>query len=342
MRDIQTRWALWWEQTPGPRQTLENICQTLLGPGALWIQGRPAWPEELHRLVRSHLSETDSSVNLEFIRGEEGAAPEEAVFSLVPDRRLDYLPAMKLWEFLDSRRILTYTILWVSGLDDPELAAPWLELSGQLARRKAGFRVVCEGAACGGVSKNVRTVSAGTASEFDLLLFAMMNLPESAEDAELKVYLCRLACSAAGNDPERIAALVSDPEFPQDPEGRIAALVPACGDSQRNYAVWKAQIQTVYPAIEQLQQLLIPRYGREIQRVLPYTDDWGNVIRTPDDMELRHLVHCEEQRGLVLPPAAHQTVRLLYRLRNLLAHRRTVSPEDLRQLFSQLKQYSAS
>ena len=41
MRDIQTRWALWWEQTPGPRQTLENICQTLLGPGALWIQGRP-------------------------------------------------------------------------------------------------------------------------------------------------------------------------------------------------------------------------------------------------------------------------------------------------------------
>jgi hypothetical protein len=87
--------------------------------------------------------------------------------------------------------------------------------------------------------------------------------------------------------------------------------------------IWRAQLRSLFPWIEELRQKVIARYSKQLivdgqQRALG--------ARTLEDLEFGAI---EYQLRSKVPPGEADLLRALARLRNDLAHRRAVVTDDL-------------
>ena len=93
--------------------------------------------------------------------------------------------------------------------------------------------------------------------------------------------------------------------------------------------IWLAHLATVFPLLEEIRLALAERYRQKLARHLPSKTPWGDTVDEVEDLEFGHMLHllrgCVEADSLAL-------LQRCKRMRDQLAHRRPVAPEDLNQL----------
>lgn len=316
---------IWWDQVPGAVRLKEALEEDLCAGRCFWLQGELPWPDEFRSQLKNCLGETDSRISIEFFTaGElEGRQPQELIFQLQPGAEDEYLPSKPLHRFLAEGHVLEHTILWLDGVDS-RAHAPWFELSRELARQKeGGLRIICRGDVGKEQFQKVRRYAADQfVTEFDQLLYAMLLSGEKPGSRELKTYYSYLAVGLAGDNVEDIPLLLRDPlALVRAPEACLeeAGLPPVQNLKQ---IVHEVQMKVLQPRLEGLQEALVDEISRELERLLPFKDDYDKTCSELYDIELRHLIYFRNE--LNLSEANKKLLDKLYTQRNLLAHRHIV------------------
>ena len=114
-------------------------------------------------------------------------------------------------------------------------------------------------------------------------------------------------------------------------EGRIqphsAMLAIADGTNELNSRIWKAEVSTVLPHLEEQRREVLSRYGRLLK--LPFVTRFGEVITDAFDLELAHIA---SQLGRLAGRVNFRTRRAVERMaavRNKLAHLEPLEFNDL-------------
>jgi len=320
--------SLCWFHTPGPQNFIKKVCNALIGRDSAWIEGAVSWDEEFRSTVKDELSTLDGEINVEFI---DASILDESLDAAGLIQCYDdivgrnYLPAMDLCEFLNKNKILNNTILWLYHVDRAT-DRKWIEFSKSLAKQTTTVKLVCEGTIISGSSKHIETFCQEQfLTLFDYLLFAMVLIQDASWGTDLKVYACRLAINMAGNRAEKIAQLLSRRSLLVSDPLCCAKEVDLCEDSVRlENAVRVAQLMSLLPKVELLRNAFVSKISDRLDGVLPYTDDYGNTVEKPQDLELRHIVYLDGCGKIVLDQEERQHLRFLHTIRNDLSHGKNV------------------
>lgn len=330
--------SLWWSQTPGPMKLVECLVDTLLGNGSAWLSGTFSWQSEFCSNVKEKLGEVDSNINVEVLDAAEWCTDkkaEELIFSYDERASADYLPAMDLAEFVQSKAILKDTIFWFSGVSK-ENDWKWMELSKNLAKLDAGLRIVCAGSNLSINAKKITLLKQSDyVTEFDTLLFAMTLVQSKNWNTETKIYFSRLANELSARDPEKIDALIEwCDDLLYDPIACVQSKLGEDNKAAALNAVRTAQIMSLYPKIEQARAQSVAEMYDRLVALLPFTDEYDALFEKPEDMELRHIIYFERQGRLQLTKEEKNRVSFLYNMRNELSHRQIISGEDANALLN--------
>ena len=333
-----TPYEQWWTRTPGPAELVERLSVVLASKGTAWITGSLPWCGMFRKIVKLRLEEINSSLNIEFVdisNYSDDLRTENVIFLFDESARKDYLPAIDLAKYIYGSQILRETIIWIYGLDT-ESGVRWLELSKALARQEAGLRIVCEGAICSGVSRNVMAFSIEQAiTEFDTLLFAMTMIQDNGWNTDTKVYVSRLANELADRNAERVALLLNEEDsLLKDPVGFCLGTLEYTDEDVLVRAVRNSQIMSLYPRIEQGRTELVNELYQRLEKLVPFSDDFESIFEKPQDMELRHIVYFESIGELKVNQEEHAKLHFLYSVRNLISHRQIISGTDAFKLLS--------
>lgn len=322
---------LWWSQMPGPAKLVDSLVDTLLENGKVWLSGTFFWQNEFHTLVKEKLGAGNSSLDVEFLNLSELRAyqnVEELIFRFDERARANYLPAMNLADYVQTKSILKDKIIWLYGVDTDK-GERWLELSKNLAKYSVGLRVVCEGSGINGGAKRITVVKQSDyISEFDTLLFAMTLIHSRDLNMETKIYVSRLANALSDRNPEKIAVLIDAcDELLRDPAA-CAATIGICDETEADSAVKTAQLMSLYPKVEQARAQAISGITDRLIDLLPFKDNYETLFEKPEDLELRHIIFFEKQGNLRLTEEERRQFYFLYNMRNKLSHRQTIAGSD--------------
>ena len=156
-------------------------------------------------------------------------------------------------------------------------------------------------------------------SEQDTLMVCQAVLTEKKCRGAVAQYIAELAASLSGYAPETAAALAAKgTQLAKDPLGTAAAVLGAESAGQRE-AVWRAQIRTVYPILEEQRQRYLQKYGHRFPKDLSIPNGYGGYITEPKELEIVHIWFLCQSRGLADKADIDQLARMR-KARNDLSH----------------------
>ncbi len=156
-------------------------------------------------------------------------------------------------------------------------------------------------------------------SEQDTLMVCQAVLTEQNIRGAMANYITELAAALAAYAPEPAAALASEgTALAHDPLGTAAAILRKDTARQRE-AVWRAQIRTVYPILEEQRQRYLQKYGHRFPKDLSIPNGYGGYITEPKELEIVHIWFLCQSRGLADKADIDQLARMR-KARNDLSH----------------------
>jgi hypothetical protein len=149
------------------------------------------------------------------------------------------------------------------------------------------------------------------------------------QNPELASHLIRLHTSFLEN-PQAVLRQVFEEE--QDSNGRV--FIQKESDDQISQHIWEAQIKTVFPVLERYRRVFLDLYGQNLEQNLPIADAWGNVLDTPNELELGQIVYCLSNDEVYIPDDIWQRLNLFKDVRNILAHLQILSLSQVEAVLS--------
>ena len=191
-------------------------------------------------------------------------------------------------------------------------------------------------------------------TEYDAQAFAGLLITDNKMNTEQKRYLNAMAVSLLGRDTENIAKFVKNFRFDHDNPEHFAVEIHPYADLPRR--VWDAQAQTLFPLIMRECREFIDKWIDRLEdafiyanKVLPdgLLDTRNQPVETPDEMELAQIYYLmnrkrresdgndSENYMLYIPDEnARSRLKLLYNMRNVIAHGKVCAVEDVARLLS--------
>ncbi len=324
-----------WISTPGPAKLCQDISNAITGKSTVWIPGILPWAEEFRETVVDTVSTEDSSINIELLDFETigtAVTPVELIFELNPSAKQGYLPAMDFSRYVINQHVLERTVLWIYNIDG-ENKKQWIDLSRSLARLAAGLKIICEGAFHADPAKGVSIISVENCiTKFDLLLYAMTMGQKNNSNFVLTMYACQLAVNLAEDAPEKIAELLAKfDRLIDEPEEYAAEVLPDKPGEAIKGAIRNAQTLAILPKAEEKRCELVDQLKDGLLSLLPFSDDFGNNITEPDEVELRHIVYYYNNNQLLLSDEEQAVLFMFYNVRNDVAHRKLIEGYRIRE-----------
>ena len=87
------------------------------------------------------------------------------------------------------------------------------------------------------------------------------------------------------------------------------------------------------PTLEEIRGRLIEKNFVALRNLLPVEDEFGNEIKDPFDMELRHLRHYGG-RAMIFKQNDWDVLELAYQARNELSHLKTIDLARVEKIFA--------
>ncbi len=323
----------WWTHISGPSRYMQDIIDSLAECRVLLLE-EASYMDTFLQIMQERLRIYDSNLHIQssFGRDWEGEEIGQALLrEYAPESDYHPMDGSKM-AYVAQRNLLLHRLLIVR---DIERNGRWLNEVVEYAKHSTphnGIVILTYAGDCPQEHKR-RGIAApklkSYITPYDMQLFAISCLSQSSRlSLYLRQYIAQLAARLAGSNPElcqnlAVELLVSEPHVLLDqmvcvhPETQVLL-----SDKKRiNYVIWEAQIQIVFPIIEQERRRWIEQYYNQLAALLPQKDEFNKPIDKPEDMELRHLrYYFFDPFANTIPLVIRQNFKLFYDARNDLAH----------------------
>ena len=123
----------------------------------------------------------------------------------------------------------------------------------------------------------------------------------------------------------------SDPEEKWDGNRHICSFALAArGDENAlNHRLWRAHLVSVFPLLESVRINAVQQYHARLAKSLPWTTPWQETLQDPEQLEVAHILNLI---GESLGESDRTMLLTSKNMRNRLAHRRPVDPQDLQSI----------
>lgn len=183
---------------------------------------------------------------------------------------------------------------------------------------------------------NIKYTDYITAYDYNMLCLTLLSAGSCR--GYQKKYISEIAVNLAGNDVEKAAMLVSSGiRLALNPIETVNRLYNSRGVSEPELkekvtvAVWKAQINLLFPLLEESRRELCNKYKKDIQKFLPLISSFGERIDKASEVEIGQLFFiCVQNK--ILGSYDFERLKKMRDARNLLAHREIVEYENLSKL----------
>ena len=363
--------SFWWETITGPQLLVEKLAACLSDGNSVVLQvdGALPWREQLrdfaaHRLFQVKLC----SLNWSGANIREQIVPA-LLENLCPNGLAvcpaDYKAQLK---YLKNEEVFANSVVWLSAVSEENQAALLQFLSdyrGNNLECHGAFVLEVPG------KRNLPVLSGRCAvlrsSEYirhsDLLLYANILADGAQGNPELKNYMACAATNLAAQNAELIPEILQRIDFEhEDPAEALDRMwdegLLLCPDGRPDIQelqvrVWAAQLQSAFAQIEMERLHIAEEYEDLIEQALAaeYWEPWwdrtgfiqqrGDELESASDVELGTLVRMmslqrndDRTRPLLAFPDREMQSRIIFLrdCRNNLAHHRTCTPEQMRNL----------
>ncbi|GHT00737.1 hypothetical protein AGMMS50276_27300 [Synergistales bacterium] len=360
--DILDDDALWWNIITGPSRLVKAIVSDLTEGRSVLFGGSGAcpWKEKMRRCVELALSEKMFELIVDFIDCAQEDDPNLSVgrYLLTRLRRTDSRVAYGyrgddegIIQYLRDNGILKNRVLWLKRVENEEQLRRWLVfcLQYETNRDPSDGLIVIE--------TFLKQLTAGSLPEHvafhnynimvtphDTLSFCSLLSARSNISGLWKQYIATLAATLFYGNIEQGALFIKNTDFRvQDPADRQSGALLRGVNAKRalelQRMVWKAQLQFVFPLIEETRIDLAGKYKPEIDAALLQAGMdamwYGQQITDAYSAELGLLIRLSDSHYLVaFQNEDKQRIKFLHACRNKLAHMKCCSPEELDILFS--------
>ena len=304
------------------------------------------WQDFFFRRVTDAVRERETSILFEHV----DSTSEDPGRYLVNHFHLDaaFRPTKKTVDFLRERRVLANRVVCVTV--EADYAQNWItfiKAYRSSSPQDGLFLLITQAAPPAGTVKNVRFWEYDSfVSDYDALVFAGL-LTDNALSVEQKRYVSTMAVSLLGADARGIANFLGDYRFDIDDPERFFTYL----DTGLSRRVWTAQVQTLFPLIMRECRAFIDIWRARVEDALAYAsqafsegllDSNHEPVESPDELELAALLFLMKNRRrdmdgnetedyiLYVPDEdARIRLRLLYNMRNQIAHGKVCPVEDV-------------
>ena len=324
--------TIWWNQIPGPARYLNDTASA--DTTVLFVE-ETCYTDHFLLLLKDKLRQEDSNLQIDVSYAAQWAHHSDIGEVLMNQYApsVDYHPMDgRRAAILAEKNLLAGRLLVIRQVEHP---SPWLEFSEIYAKHSTYRRVIIiltYRGQCPLASKR-KGISVLQWSEYstpyDMQLFASYCISSRNGLSAIQMnYIAQVASRLAGTNPELCQALATE-ELALDPHGLLRLLADRHEGAARlianrkilEHLLWEAQIQTVFPIIEQERRRFIEAYFDQLTDVLPQQDEFGKEIKDPQDMELRHIwYYYFRNNGTFNNNEEARRFHLLYNARNDLAH----------------------
>lgn len=364
---------VWWNNITGPARYKNAIVESLRSHQhvILFVQANIPWRHQLRFSVEGETKSNDDVFS--YIDYEDQIMEDTPFLKQIIDRYAEESVArkyregvMKAHEFILDHEILKNKVIWIKGIPEDKIDGVIKDITlyaneSGMSKNAGRFLVEVRN------SKLKRTQHKRIAvigweeyiSTYDTLLFA--HLMASKKDIKIKLfqsYLAHVSAEICGYDSEICLEFLEDFRVEKDDPLEVFREMSdryqgtGRGEFQEELtqqhpfyylhnnqiekirnSVWKAQVQVLFPYIEEYRILIIDKWKDSISQCLPIKDAFHESIENPVDVELGtmfHLLH----HGLVLDMDTEKAVRLLYKVRNKLAHLDICDSKEINELLT--------
>ena len=268
---------IWWSKVTNAVLFIGEIVQELENEKSIILQlpQYVPWYDEFKEIIEKRIYEGSSRHTLKCI-DDSSEDPGKIILTefCKPEMRNTFRPSIGYPKFLaDSENVvLNDRIVWVYNIPNDRQGA-WVDFVSDyqslLGKKRQGAVFVLEFRDNFDVihKKGVKCLSYNNAiSEYDTYVFNMLVASFVASKYHMKRYLCELISLVIGNDVELAAKCVEGDNykaFLQDPRKVIEKIIEQdyrsdyekfsfeMDDEELKKRIWKAQIKTVFPVIEE-------------------------------------------------------------------------------------------
>lgn len=344
---------LWWENITNTSHFIDQIVEAVQSGSHLFLQLPQfvPWYETMSDLVISKIERQNSDRSLKIIM-DSGKDPGEYLFYQYcrQEKRAQYRPGIGYAQFLakSEELMMNHYILWVTQADAAQ-AKKWYNFlegySKALGKGKKGciFLIETRGDVSirerGGIK---RLVYEKEIAHYDTYLFAMLAASTQKQTEGFRQYLAEAVSSVVPDDAELACACIQRGRtFLEDPVKTIASIKketfrsdktafwPDISEKQIAERMWEAQIKVVFPIIEKQRSIIVERYRKGIEALLPITGAYGEMFYDAEDVEIGVLSHLVSLGRLAVAFEDGKMIAKLRNARNTLAHIKPMTQTEI-------------
>lgn len=346
---------IWWGRVPNAMAFVQHITECLLAEKSVILQSDQTipWHDSLVEHIQEAVTQQDSSKRFEVIRHVDDPGAFLLNEFCKAEKRAEYRPTKSFARFLaESDDIVLHSrYLWVY-LESAKDLDKWSAFASEYIKERgknkemAVFILEWRGERIKASRKGVRPVSLDDyINEYDRMVFSMLASSSIKETLTVKNYLAELSANVAGNDIELLASCIEKhDQFLRDPYTVIREIVNTeyrSDGSEYSYpgtienvehCIWKAQIKTIYPLIEEFRGGFVAKHSGAILKELPIESAYGEIYDDPIDVELGTLVYMAANGNILLTSADYYQLKKNRDARNQLSHLNTLTIDEIREL----------
>ena len=231
---------------------------------------------------------------------------------------------------------MNHYILWVTQADAAQAKKWYTFLEGYskaLGKGKKGCIFLIE---------TREDVPIREIAHYDTYLFAMLAASTQKQTEGFRQYLAEAVSSVVPDDAELACACIKRGRiFLEDPVKTIASIKketfrsdgtafwPDISEKQIAERMWEAQIKVVFPIIEKQRSIIVERYRKGIEALLPITGAYGEMFYDAEDVEIGVLSHLVSLRRLAVAFEDGKMIAKLRNARNTLAHIKPMAQAEI-------------
>ena len=337
---------VWWTKVTNASHFLDKIVDTVQNGQSIILQlpDTIPWYETMKEIVETRIEDMVED-------------PGEYLFYefCKKEKRVHYRPGIGYAEFLAKNEdiVLTDSILWIAKTCEENLTK-WAKHSNKaLGKHKEGCIFIVEarnnpaGAAVK-EKKGLRNISyAREIGHYDNYLFNVLATSSSPEKEIFKQYLAEVVSIMLPDDIELSALCIEKGRaFLENPLGVIREISSTktrsdgrnfgadIGEEDLQERLWEAQIKVIFPLVERQRNVLVQKYQREIEGLLPIVAAYGEEFLEASEVELGILSYLAGSGQIQLQYEDVEKLNKLKNARNVLAHIRTLPQEEVDGIFA--------
>ena len=336
---------IWWKQITKAKHFIDMVTDAILDNKSV-ILSMPAfvpWHETMYEMIAEILNGENSLNRLISIDCPTGDVGQYLLDNYCKkEKRASYRYGMSYASFLaKSEDIVLYSsYIWVNAVSGQKLEE-WSRFIAEYNKNvpshmsPAVFILeIQDSARKPKAVRGVRHISfSDTIDAYDKFTFCALASTDIAIRSSLRPYLAEMVSTICSDDIELCAQCIRRGQaFLRNPADVLSSIIdkechsdfsPFVMDldkSRIDSLIWECQIKLIFPVIEKYRSRFVSQHQKEISAALPIDNAFGDVITSPQDVELGHLVQLVGMGRISLTLRGYQELDLFRKARNDLAH----------------------